>query len=300
MRVTLAYISLVLLWSTTPLAIQWSSRDVGFLFGAAARMVIGLAGVLLVLLIIRKPISVSRKALQTYLGVALQFYSSMIIVCWAAQFIPSGWVSVVFGLVPLMTAVIAAIFLKERSLTFIKLISYLMGLGGLSLMFGSALQLGTNAVLAVSGLVLAAFFQVTSAVWVKQINAQLPALVQVAGGLLLAVPAYLLTWWCADGHWPRYISTLTWGAINYLGILATTFGFALYYYILKHLSATRVGLISLMSPVLALLLGHYLNHEPLTLKVILGVSMILGGLVLHEWGDRRVKNQLAQRQWNIT
>lgn len=293
MRIFIAYISLILLWSTTPLAIQWSSRDIGFLFGAAGRMTIGLGSVSLVLLLLRQPIILSKQAFLTYIAVAVQLYASLLIVYWAAQFIPSGWISVVFGLVPLLTAIIAAIYLNERSLTSGKILAYLFGLGGLVMIFGSAMQLGTAAVWAIAGLLLAALFQVTSAVWVKQLNTQLPALVQVAGGLLLAVPAYIMTWWWIDGQWPKYISNQALAAVSYLGVLATTFGFSLYYFILKHLSATRVALISLMSPVLALLLGHYLNREPLTLKIVLGVALILSGLILHERSERKIIRKIS-------
>lgn len=289
MRLLLAYISLVLLWTTTPLAIQWSSQGVGFLFGATARMSVGLVCVCVLLIILRQPLRWHRKACLTYLAVASQLYAAMIMVYWAAQFVPSGWVSVVFGLVPLMTAIIAAVFLGERSLSPSKIISYLFGLVGLSLMFKSALTHGETAVWAIACLLVSAFSQAASAVWVKRINAELPAIVQVAGGLIVAVPAYLLTWWLMDGQIPTQIPRQTLGAIIYLGLLATTFGFSLYYFILKHLAATRVALISLISPVMALLLGHYLNHEPLTLHITIGAGLILSALLLHEGSDYRLR-----------
>jgi hypothetical protein len=40
----------------------------------------------------------------------------MLVVYWSAQFIPSGWISVVFGLPSPMTALLAAACLGERSL----------------------------------------------------------------------------------------------------------------------------------------------------------------------------------------
>ncbi len=289
MPVLLAYISLILLWSTTPLAIQWSTREVGFLFGATGRMSIGLVCISVVLLLSRQSLIISKRALLNYLVVAIQLYGSMILVCWAAQFIPSGWISLVFGLVPLMTALIAAVILKERSLSFGKILSYLMGLGGLGLMFHSAFAVGTTAVWAIAALLVAALFQVVSAIWIKRLNDHIPAFVQVAGGLTLAVPAYLLTWWLADGHWPEDIPNNTLAAIGYLGVVATTFGFALYYFILKHLSTTRVALITLMSPMLALLLGHFANHEPLTLHIIQGAGLILSALLVHEWAEFRLR-----------
>ena len=186
----------------------------------------------------------------------------------------------------MVTALLAAFWLGERSLTITKILAYLMGVSGLAVMFGSALQFGHHAILGIAGVLLAVFLQSLSAVWVKSINAKLPALSQVAGGLLFAVPAYLVTWSVVDGQWPQDLSQTNIIAIVYLGVIATTIGFALYYYILTHLSATRVALITLVSPVLALLIGYKLNHEPLTLKITGGTALILTALLMHEFAGR--------------
>jgi drug/metabolite transporter (DMT)-like permease len=286
MRITLTYISVILLWATTPLAIKWSGQGPGFLFGVTARMAIGTVCILLVLALMRQRLAWHRKALLTYLAIALQIYGAMLAVYWAAQFIPSGWISVIFGLTPLMTALLAAIFLGERSLTLGKLLAYGLGIGGLGVMFGSALQLGHDAVLGIGGVLVSAFLQSLSAVWVKRIAAKLPALSQVTGGLLLALPAYLLTWWLVDSHWPVLLTPTSLAAIIYLGVIATSLGFVLYYYLLTHLPATRVALITLMSPLLALMLGDVMNHEPLTLKVVTGTLLILSALIVHTFFER--------------
>lgn len=284
--VIFAYIFIVLLWSTTPLAIKWSGEGPGFLFGVTARMTIGAVCTLMVLGLSQQRLKWHRKALQTYLAVALQIYGSMLVVYWAAQFIPSGWISVIFGLTPLMTALLAALWLTERSLTVGKVLSYVLGVAGLVVMFGSALQLGREAVMGITGVLLATFLQSLSAVWVKRIDAKLPALTQVTGGLLLSLPLYLLTWSRIDGHWPEEMPISSLASIIYLGLIATTIGFILYYYLLIHLAATRVALITLISPVMALALGYFINHEPLTLKVLAGTALILFALVSHEFFDR--------------
>jgi drug/metabolite transporter (DMT)-like permease len=286
LRIPLTYISVILLWATTPLAIKWSGEGSGFLFGVTARMTIGIVCVFIVLALMRQHLAWHHKARLTYLAVALQIYGSMLAVYWAAQFIPSGWISVIFGLTPLMTALLAAIFLGERSLTLGKLLAYGLGVSGLAIMFGSALKLGYDAMLGIGGVLVSAFLQSVSSVWIKRIAAKLPALSQVAGGLLLALPAYLLTWGIADGHWPTLLTPTSLAAIIYLGVIATTIGFVLYYYLLTHLPATRVALISLVSPLLALMLGHSVNHELLTLKVVTGTLFILSALIMHEFFDR--------------
>ncbi|CAA9892934.1 conserved membrane hypothetical protein [Candidatus Methylobacter favarea] len=286
MRIALAYISVILLWATTPLAIKWSGEGSGFLFGVTGRMVIGAACILFVMGIKGQRLAWHRKAGLTYLAVAVQIYGSMLAVYWAAQFIPSGWISVIFGLTPLLTALLAAMWLGERSLKAGKLLSYVLGSSGLAIMFGSALQLGHNAVLGIIGVLTAALLQSTSAVWIKRIDAKVPALSQVGGGLTVAIPPYLLTWAIMDGHWPAVVSPLNLIAIIYLGVIATTIGFVLYYYLLTRLAATRVALITMVSPVLALIIGNAINNEPLTLKVIAGTFLILIALITHEFVDR--------------
>jgi len=284
MRVTLAYITVILLWATTPLAIKWSSEQAGFLFGVTARMSIGIICILPLLLLARQRLPQHKKALLTYMAVALQIYGAMLVVYWGAQFIASGWISVIFGLSPFITALLAAIFLKERSLSLLKLVSYLLGIGGLVIIFHSALHLGNNSELGIVAVLISTIIQSTSAILVKKINAKLPALTQVAGGLAIAVPLYLITWFIIDnGELPLELSVISFGSILYLGMIATTLGFAFYYYILTHLSATRVALIPLITPVMALFIGNTFNQEPLTTDVINGTALILSALLLHEF-----------------
>lgn len=289
MRLLAAYVFVVLLWSVTPLAIKWSGEGPGFLFGVTARMSIGLVCVLSMLAVSRQPLPWHGRARLTYLAGAVQIYGSMLATYWSSQFIPSGWISVVFGLAPLMTALMAAAWLKERSLTPGRLIAYGLGIAGLAVMFGTALELGPTAAPGIGGILLAAFLQSASSVWVKRIAASLSGLALVAGSLILAVPAYLATWALADGRWPADLPLPSLGSILFLGAIATPIGFGLYFYLLQHLPATQVALITLVTPVLALLLGHAANGEPLTVEVLQGTALILSALLLHEFAGGRRK-----------
>jgi len=287
MRIALAYIFIILLWATTPLAIKWSTEGSGFIFGVAARMSIGLLCILCMLLLSRQPLPWHSKARQTYFAIAVQIYGAMMAVYWGAQFIPSGWISIIFGLSPFITALLTALWLGERSLTWNKLLAYLLGVGGLTLIFSTAVQMSFQSVLGISSVLLAVFLQALSAVWVKRLQAKLPALTQVTGGLIFATPLYLITWWFIDGIIPTTLPAYSLLSILYLGLIATPIGFALYYYVLTHLAATRVALITLVSPVLALFLGYYLNEEMLTIKIIAGTGLILCALLIHSFVGRR-------------
>ena len=287
MRVIAAYLGVILLWSTTPLAIKWSGEGPGYSFGVAARMSIGLLGVLLVMTITRTPLRRDRKALWTYVAGALQIYGAMLATYWASQHIPSGWISVVFGLTPLLTAPLAAAFLGEKSLTIARIASYLLGLAGLVLMFHSALNFSPAAVLGIGAVLLAALLQAISSVWVKRVHANVPAFALVTGSLLIAVPAHWLTWAMVDGVWPSSIPPVSLLSIAYLGVVATTFGFTMYFYVLRHLSAGKVALITLIVPPMSLYLGFLVNHEALHESVIGGTALIMAALLLDRSSDFR-------------
>lgn len=68
MSVPAAFIGVVLIWGTTPLAIQWSSQGSGFLFGVAARMVLGVLVCLALVLVLGRRLGWERPALRTYLA----------------------------------------------------------------------------------------------------------------------------------------------------------------------------------------------------------------------------------------
>lgn len=287
MRLKITYLFIILLWSTTPLAIKWSAEDSGVIFAAGARMAIGAACMLLVLLFGFKKLSLHRQAIKTYLAVAVQIFGAMMAVYWGAQFIPSGWVSIIFGLSPFLTALFAAFWLKEKNLTVVKIFAYVLGVFGLLVMFNSALELNINAVYGMISVLVAVSLQTASAVWVKRINAKISAFQQVTGGLLFAVPVYGLSWfYLEEARMPMQLSMASLISILYLGAIATTIGFVLYYYLLIHLSAVSVGMIPLISPVIALLLGHYVNHEPFTIKIAAGAVLILTALLIYQFSDR--------------
>ena len=126
MRIALAYLCIILLWATTPLAIKWSGQGPGFIFGAGSRMFIGAACMVTILAIRRKRLPSHRKAKITYFIIAIQIYGAMLSVYWGAQFVPSGWVSVIFGLSPFITALFSALWLKEQCFSLGKIFSYFL------------------------------------------------------------------------------------------------------------------------------------------------------------------------------
>ncbi len=302
MSVPVSYIAVILIWSTTPLGIQWSGEDVGYEFGVAARMLIGLALLLLIVRLRRLPLAFDRHALHVYLLGGIPLFIAMSSVYWSAQFIPSGWISVIFGLTPLMTSLFAVFLLKERSFAGGRLVGMLLGFIGLSIVFYESMHFSDTAWMGVAGVLVSVTAHSSSAVLLKRAQPEMPALSITTGCLLVATPLYVANLLLFSSI-PQSIPDKALFAILYLAVMGSAVGFPLYYYLLTRLSAGRLAMITLITPVTALLLGASLNDEVINPHVWYGTAFILAGLACYEFGhllplsDRtRKRFQLRWRQ----
>ncbi len=284
MSVPAAFLAIVLIWSTTPLAVKWSGEGPGFLFGALGRM--SLAAVLCLALVaaLRMAFPWHRAARRTYFSGALGLYGAMLCIYWSAQYVPSGLIAVLFGLSPLVTALLAQPLLGERALTPTRLSGMLLALTGLVAIFGASLTLGPHVVQGLMGLLAGVLLQSLSMVLVKRYGAELPSLTVTSGALLVAAPLFFLTWLIFDHHAPAELPTRALMSIVYLGVVGSLIGFTLFFYVLKRVTANTSALITLVTPVLALLLGAFINHEHVGARIWAGTALVLSGLALHQWG----------------
>ena len=284
MSVPAAYLGVILIWSTTPLAIQWSAQGASFSFAVMARMLIGLAVCLVLLAATRTAFPFTPAARRLYAVSGLSLFASMLLTYWGALHIPSGLISVIFGLSPLVTGVFAALWLAERTLTPIRIAGLGLALAGLWLIFGQPWPGDSRATLGMVATVAGMALQALGLVWIKRLNVRVSSLAITTGSLGVAVPCFVLAWAITGAAQLPPDTTLRAGAaIVYLGILGSVVGFTLYYYIIKHLDAGRIALIMLVTPVSALLLGQTLNHERIPPIGWAGIALIGAGLVLYEW-----------------
>lgn len=283
MSVPAAYLSIILIWSTTPLAIQWSSTDSGFIFPVMLRMLIGLAICVLLLVGLSIKMPWHRLARMTYLVAGLGIFGTMLCVYWASRFVSSGLVALLFGLTPIFTSIAAVFWLNEQNFTPSKIIGTLLGLLGLAAIFGSGLLLGEHAIAGIVAVLIAVLLQSISLVLVKRIGASIPSMAVTSGALMVVAPLLLLVWALFDGNLPLSITPRAGWSILYLGVFGSVLGFNFYFYVIKRMEAGQIALITLITPVSALLLGQYLNGEQIQEGVWIGAVCILCGLLSHQW-----------------
>jgi len=277
--VAAAYGGVLLIWSTTPLGIKWST-ELGFVQGLAIRMLIATVLLVLIQLAMRRRLPLDRGAVLTYLAGSLGIFWAMLSVYWAAQHLPSGLMAVVFGMAPMFTALMSALLLGERGDLLRKVAGGAIGIAGLALIFSDSLAVPPGARLAILAVLLAAVLYGLGAVLMKRIASEVDHVSMTTGSMLVCAPLFIITWWWLDLSLPVAPPLRAVAAVLYLSVAGSVVGFMLYFYLLKHVRASSAALITLVTPVAALLLGAWLNDETLPLNVWWGVVVILAGLAL--------------------
>ncbi|WP_394147335.1 DMT family transporter [Shewanella atlantica] len=285
--VPFAFLSVVLIWSTTPLGIVWSSASVHPTMAVLLRMVLALilGGLLLRIFQIRFPWTKAAKKLYGFSSIGI--VGGMLLSYFAAQYLASGTMSLIFGLSPLISGMLAQKLLNEPKFGPTKLVSLALAFIGLGIVCSSKLSLNSDSWVGLVLVLAAVFLFSLSGVLIKTVQINIHPIASTVGALLFSTPLFTLAWLLFDGTLPidTWQVKSIW-AIIYLGIFGSLIGFIAYFYVLQNLKASTVALVTLITPVFAMGLGATLNGEVITDTLIIGALFVLAGLALYQFGEK--------------
>ena len=285
MSVSIAYLAVLLIWSTTPLGIVWSSESINPSLAVLLRMLIALVLGALVIKVRKINLPWHKQALTLYSFSALGIFGGMLCTYLAAPYLSSGIISLVFGLSPVISALLAKKILAEPNISGVRKFSMIISLCGLAVVCSDNFTLADDGIYGVVFILLAVFFFSLSGVLVKSVSIAIHPLATTVGALTVATPLFLVSWLVLDGTVPveTWQVKSIWATL-YLGVFGSLIGFYAYFTVLQKLSASSVTLITLVTPVIALSLGAMLNGEVINDKLILGAFMVLFGLAIYHFG----------------
>lgn len=285
--VQLAFLAAIIIWSTTPLAVQWSSGNAP-LTSVLLRMVLGASFCGLIMFAKNTTLPFDQSARNLYLVSGISIFGAMSLIYLGAQSIPSGWIAVVYGLSPLFTGLFSLFVEPERQFTPARIFGILLGFFGLYLVFKAGLSIDENTINGVIIIVFSVIISSSSAVLARQLasKVELTGMQITMGGLLVAIPFFLVSALIFDPVTDISYSSKAVTSILYLGIIGTGIGFSLYYFLLKNTSASNVSMITLVTPVTALFIGSWLNNEPVISDVWIGAGCVCLGLLLYQYKPR--------------
>lgn len=287
MPVSVAYLLVVIIWSTTPLAIVWSSQSIDPSLSLLMRMTIAVLIGLPLLRLFKIKLPWSPSALRVYLYSSMSLSVGMLFCYLAAKHISSGLMSLCFGVAPIISGFFAQRLIGESQFTLLKKAALVLALTGLAIVCMENLTVGDSQPI---GLVFIAVGVITfalSGVLVKSVPITLHPLASTMGALLVSMPLYLAFYLVVGGEaLPQQWQMKSLMAVVYLGIFASLLGFLAYFFILQKLPATTVSLVVMITPVLSTALGVAINDELVSVKLIFGGVLVIIGLGLFQFGHK--------------
>jgi len=206
----------------------------------------------------------------------------------------AGWL---IGLCPIWSALLAAIFLREK-LTPAKWGGLLLGFAGALLVItrgrlsGGVLalpQTRADLLILVSTVNWAVYTIVGRRTRARLGSASATAFVELAG-LLLLVPFFAARGGWAD--WAR-LSAGGWGAVVFLGICCSGLGYLFWYSALERLDTAKVASFLYLEPLVTLAAAVALLAEPVHATTVLGGLSVLAGVFLVQGGAPAARTRVA-------
>ena len=282
LRVIGAIILLCLVWGSLWGLIKHSLQIFPPFLFISIRLILAALTLMVVQLLLRKSVLPAKgewqKLMISSLMICIGFYATQ---TFAMQFVDSGLSAVLVFTMPIFIGVLAHYILNER-LNMQKMIGLVLGtLGLVAILWPQLHHIHLN--LSLIGqvlLILSGFFWALTTVYIKQNFAtydkiKLTLWQLLIGGIVILIGALAFE----PVNIKVWMNPLNDSILFYIAVIGTGFAFALWNWIVSQVD-TFVASISIMCiPILSLLFGYVLWHEPITINILIGAAFICFGII---------------------
>ncbi|MGR3599072.1 MAG: DMT family transporter [Heliomarina sp.] len=218
------------------------------------------------------------------LGSALPF----LLITFGEQTVDSALASILIGVAPMATLLLAAAIVPEETLTLRTTLGVLGGLCGVVILVGPTALAGIGEhLIGQLAIVGATLCYAASTVYIRRFVKR-PALEMATGSMIvgtLFVTGIVILSDADIGAIEPTIGSL--GAILYLGLFSTACANLIYFFLVPRLGATRMSQVNFAVPVGGALLGVLLLNEAMTFQRFAALAIIIASVYLGTTNGRR-------------
>ncbi len=224
--------------------------------------------------------------------IVIAFFANVVpfsLIAIGQQYIQAGLASILNGMTPIFTALLAHSFLKHEPLYLHRLLGLIASFIGVVVIFGiDALydfDLGSIGQLCVIG---AALSYGIGFILGKKYAGDFNAYVSCSAMLVCsAATMFVISTLWHTGLPQQPQSWGVWIAILFMAVVGTGIAYIIYYYLLARVVSTNVSLVTVLSPPMTIFIGGLFLGEVLAINDYIGMLLILGGLLLIDDRMRR-------------
>lgn len=272
------------------LAVMWGSSFFWIKLGLAAfspvqlvlaRLTLGAAVLLALCLLGRRRLPADRRV-WGHLAVAAFFHNALPFLLFAIgeTTVDSGITGVLNSTTPLWVLVVAPFLGVPNRMTATRVTGLVVGLAGILLIFAPWQASGLLSWGSLACMTAAASYGFAFAYEGRYLSGTGLSPYALSGGQMLLATGFLLLVMPFGGLTTVHLSPLAVSAVLVLGVGSTGIAFALNYQLLASEGAVAASVVGYLLPVVSVLLGAVFLHEQLSVRVILGMVVVLGGVAL--------------------
>ena len=293
----LVFLALGAAWGSSSLFIKIGVETLTPFTLVAGRLAIGAGVLALVMRFTRQPLP-RQQSVYWHLGVValLGIVIPFSLISWGEQTIDSGLAAILNGTVPLFAIVLAALVLADEPMTVNRLAGLVVGFAGVVLLTAPGLRDGFGGSLPGQVALIAASISYGAAgVYARRTVRGVPALTSAFLEVGIAFVITLVLAAVFGGPWATRVDGGTVLSVAWLGLIGSGLAFLAFFYLLDRWGATRTALVAYLLPVVGIVLGVLVLQESVTLPMLGGTALIIGGIALanSRFGHRRLLGRRA-------
>jgi drug/metabolite transporter (DMT)-like permease len=204
-------------------------------------------------------------------------------VVWAEHYISSGLAALLAATLPLWMALLERLLIRSERLTPGRIAGLIVGFCGVAAVVAPAIAKPSTGRGLILGTLAMQFYALTWNLGTLRTKyrpsgaatAVAPALQMLLGGLVTLIAAAIVGPW----HW-SYVTMQSGLSLAYLTLFGSVIAFSAYHYALRVMPPGRLTLFAYVQPAVAAIAGALVLHERITIPMLAGMLLILGGVSL--------------------
>ncbi|MHC3821795.1 MULTISPECIES: DMT family transporter [Pseudomonas] len=275
------FLIVCLSWGTTWLGIRIAVESVPPLTAAGLRFLIAFPLFLSFAALRREPLLFPRQSRWFFVFVTLSYFSlPYYLLNYGEMHVSSGLTALLFSCMPVFILMFSALFLREKILP-TQMLGIAIGFASLFMIIRSqGLHLDQAEWLGVLAILCAAILHALCYVVTKKHGSAISVItyntlpIGIAGLMLFIVGLNV------EAPVFKDVTARSWGALLYLGLVASVGGFIVYFILLKRLSPVLLSFVFIIFPVFALLIGAWYEGTPISRDLMLYSAILLAGFAI--------------------
>ncbi|WP_202369661.1 DMT family transporter [Pseudomonas sp. MWU318] len=275
------FLIVCLSWGTTWLGIRIAVESVPPLTAAGLRFLIAFPLFLSFAMLRKEPLLFPRQSRWFFVFVTLSYFSlPYYLLNYGELHVSSGLTALLFSCMPVFILMFSALFLREKILP-AQMLGIAIGFASLFMIIRSqGLHLDQAEWLGVLAILCAAILHALCYVVTKKHGSAISVItyntlpIGIAGLMLFIVGLNV------EAPVFKDVTARSWGALLYLGLVASVGGFIVYFILLKRLSPVLLSFVFIIFPVFALLIGAWYEGTPISRDLMLYSAILLAGFAI--------------------